>query len=485
MTVPLVGVRRRHRQRDRAASAGRADSRIERSYALAVKPATQVLARRTVKPIAKGESLTLSNDLFADLVPGTGRVALSVGVSTALDAAALLKALDRYPFGCSEQITSRALPLLYVNELAARRIWRSTPRSTSASATRSTGCWRGRRRTARSGCGRRRRRRRLARRLCDRLPDAGAGAQFRGAGHGVQARARPVAQLRRQRAGRRRRTAAAIWPMRSMCWRATARRRSAICAISPTPSSTTSRPRSPRRRSPRRSAMLGDRARAERVYAAALARSRSRRAPDCRPHRLRLDAARRRGAGHAGVARAARRAPPSRSAVQRVEAATGARALHLDAGERLDGAGGARARQGRAVGRRSTSPARRRKGALYRNLRPERARAAAQGDQHRRGRPAGGGHRVGRADRAGACGREGLQDRAQLLHARWQARRCDQGEAERAFRRGAARSPSRSRSSAASSSPTICRPASRSTIRGWSRPARPARCLGSRTRRSR
>jgi hypothetical protein len=90
----------------------------ERSYALAVKPATQILARRTVKPLAKGESLTLSSDMFADLVPGTGGVALSVGLSSALDAAALLVALDRYPFGCSEQITSRALPLLYVNDLA-------------------------------------------------------------------------------------------------------------------------------------------------------------------------------------------------------------------------------------------------------------------------------------------------------------------------------------------------------------------------------
>ncbi len=92
---------------------------IERQYALAVKPATQILARRTVKPLAKGESITLSNDLFADLVPGTGRLALSVGLSSALDAAALLAALDRYPFGCSEQITSRALPLLYVNDLAS------------------------------------------------------------------------------------------------------------------------------------------------------------------------------------------------------------------------------------------------------------------------------------------------------------------------------------------------------------------------------
>jgi uncharacterized protein YfaS (alpha-2-macroglobulin family) len=92
---------------------------LERSYALNVRPATQILARRTVKPLAKGESLTLSSDLFADLVPGSGSVAVSVGLPTALDAAALLAALDRYPFGCSEQITSRALPLLYVNDLAA------------------------------------------------------------------------------------------------------------------------------------------------------------------------------------------------------------------------------------------------------------------------------------------------------------------------------------------------------------------------------
>jgi alpha-2-macroglobulin len=97
---------------------GPGDSNVSRDYPLEVKPATQILARRTVKPLAKGESLTLSNDMFADLVPGTGRVSLSVTLSSALDAAALLNALDRYPFGCSEQIASRAVAMLYVNELA-------------------------------------------------------------------------------------------------------------------------------------------------------------------------------------------------------------------------------------------------------------------------------------------------------------------------------------------------------------------------------
>jgi hypothetical protein len=91
---------------------------LERSFTLSVRSPARILARRTAKPIAKGESLTLSSDLFADLVPGTGSVSVSVGASPALDAASLLAALDRYPYRCSEQITSRALPLLYVSELA-------------------------------------------------------------------------------------------------------------------------------------------------------------------------------------------------------------------------------------------------------------------------------------------------------------------------------------------------------------------------------
>ncbi|HVQ10587.1 MAG TPA: alpha-2-macroglobulin [Methyloceanibacter sp.] len=91
---------------------------LERQYALEVKPSTQILARRTVKPLAPGQTLTLNGEVFADLLPGTGKLALSVTPSAALDVAGLLQALDRYPLGCTEQVISRALPLLYANELS-------------------------------------------------------------------------------------------------------------------------------------------------------------------------------------------------------------------------------------------------------------------------------------------------------------------------------------------------------------------------------
>ena len=50
--------------------------------------------------------------------PAPASVSLSVTPSAALDVASLLAALDRYPLGCTEQIVSRAMPLLYVNELS-------------------------------------------------------------------------------------------------------------------------------------------------------------------------------------------------------------------------------------------------------------------------------------------------------------------------------------------------------------------------------
>lgn len=86
--------------------------------AFEVLPGTSELYRRSVRTLAPGASLTLSNDLFADFIPGTGAVSVAVSSLAGIDVPALLQALDRYPYGCTEQIVSRALPLLYVNKIA-------------------------------------------------------------------------------------------------------------------------------------------------------------------------------------------------------------------------------------------------------------------------------------------------------------------------------------------------------------------------------
>ncbi|MFS8037068.1 alpha-2-macroglobulin [Xanthobacter sp. AM11] len=91
---------------------------ITRSFEMVVRPAYPDIERRTVRNLGPGESLAVSRDLIADLLPGTGSVAVSVTPSSAIDVPALLAALDRYPYGCTEQVTSRALPLLSYNDLS-------------------------------------------------------------------------------------------------------------------------------------------------------------------------------------------------------------------------------------------------------------------------------------------------------------------------------------------------------------------------------
>lgn len=90
------------------------------NLAVRVQPSANTIARRIVRPIpGNGGAITVSSDLMADLVPNSGQVSVSVSPLASLDVPALLKALDRYPYGCTEQTVSRALPLLAVNKLAS------------------------------------------------------------------------------------------------------------------------------------------------------------------------------------------------------------------------------------------------------------------------------------------------------------------------------------------------------------------------------
>ncbi len=92
---------------------------VERSYAFQVEPAAPNITRRTVEQLAANSgSLRLTSDLIAGLIPDTARVTVNVGHEAALDVPGLLMSLDRYPLGCAEQTVSRAMPLLYLNEVA-------------------------------------------------------------------------------------------------------------------------------------------------------------------------------------------------------------------------------------------------------------------------------------------------------------------------------------------------------------------------------
>ena len=75
--------------------------------------------RRAVTPLAGGATQTISGDELGDFIPGTGAIAISASPFGAIDAPALLQALGRYPYGCSEQTVSIAMPLLYANRLAS------------------------------------------------------------------------------------------------------------------------------------------------------------------------------------------------------------------------------------------------------------------------------------------------------------------------------------------------------------------------------
>ena len=68
--------------------------------------------------IPPGGSITPPDSLTAEMAPGA-LVTATVGPYARLDVAGALARLSRYPYGCTEQLVSAALPLLYLPELSA------------------------------------------------------------------------------------------------------------------------------------------------------------------------------------------------------------------------------------------------------------------------------------------------------------------------------------------------------------------------------
>jgi uncharacterized protein YfaS (alpha-2-macroglobulin family) len=91
---------------------------LRKALTLGVRANDPVIASTRRFSLGAGEVLTFDDNVFANLRPDTARATLAAGPLARFDMPGLLRQLDRYPYGCTEQVTSAALPLLYVPQMA-------------------------------------------------------------------------------------------------------------------------------------------------------------------------------------------------------------------------------------------------------------------------------------------------------------------------------------------------------------------------------
>ena len=93
-------------------------ARLVKRLTVPVRANDPVLARQNRIELAGGQTLTLGADVLAGLAPGTAEATVALGPLAAFDVPGLLTALAAYPWGCTEQTVSRAMPLLYFTATA-------------------------------------------------------------------------------------------------------------------------------------------------------------------------------------------------------------------------------------------------------------------------------------------------------------------------------------------------------------------------------
>lgn len=91
--------------------------RISRQWQIAVRPAQVPVTSFSVRRLTPRTSQNVSGNA-GRFLPGTMRVLVSFANTPDLGVPGLLASLNQYPYGCAEQTTSKALPLLYVADVA-------------------------------------------------------------------------------------------------------------------------------------------------------------------------------------------------------------------------------------------------------------------------------------------------------------------------------------------------------------------------------
>ena len=102
---------------------------VERSYDIQSRAPFLPITISTMTPQATGESWRAPADALANFQP-SAQAQISFSSLAGLDPAPILDDLYRYPYGCSEQLVSVAMPLLYYNTLASEANRQRDPRIT-------------------------------------------------------------------------------------------------------------------------------------------------------------------------------------------------------------------------------------------------------------------------------------------------------------------------------------------------------------------
>lgn len=95
---------------------------LERHYELPVRPGWANARASRLEETSAPATISLAPGLLADYLPGSGILATSLSRRPPIPFASAVEGLLAYPYGCLEQVTSRAFPLALLDDEAARRL---------------------------------------------------------------------------------------------------------------------------------------------------------------------------------------------------------------------------------------------------------------------------------------------------------------------------------------------------------------------------